>query len=103
MINGQNPGFEVATDADGIAVITMNDPDHLNGTTQPMKRDLTEVITQIQMDDDVRVVILTGSGRAFCAGDDMTGRRRDWDDATSLTPALAPGHRDPISTYDGLR
>ena len=103
MINGQHRGFEIATDADGIAVITMNDPEHLNGTTQPMKRDLTEVITQCQMDDDVRVVVITGTGRAFCAGDDMSGSRRDWSQAEKLTPMLPPGHRDAIGTYEGLR
>lgn len=102
-MEGRFRGFEVSTTSSGVATIVMNEPDHLNGTTQPMKRDLTEVITEIQMDDRVRVVILTGSGRAFCAGDDMTGRRRDWGDATKLMPSLAPGHTDPIGTYEGLR
>ena len=81
----------------------MNDPEHLNGTTQPMKRDMTEAFTQFQMDDSVRVVVVTGSGRAFCAGDDMTGRPRNWDDADKLVPTLPPGHQDPIGTYEGLR
>jgi 2-(1,2-epoxy-1,2-dihydrophenyl)acetyl-CoA isomerase len=103
MINGQHRGFEVATDTDGIAVITMNDPEHLNGTTQPMKRDLTEVITQCQMDDDVRVVVITGTGRAFCAGDDMSDSRRDWSQTEKLTPVFPPGHRDAMGTYEGLR
>src|SRR5205814_6629281 len=51
----------------------------------------------------VRVVVVTGSGRAFCAGDDMTGRRRDWHDAEHLAPTLPSGHQDPIGTYEGLR
>jgi 2-(1,2-epoxy-1,2-dihydrophenyl)acetyl-CoA isomerase len=102
-MHGRFRGFEVATSAEGIATLTMNEPEHLNGTTQPMKRDMTEVFTQLQMDDAVRVVVLTGSGRAFCAGDDMTGRRRNWDDADKLVPTLPPGHQDPIGTYEGLR
>jgi len=103
MIEGHHRGFEVVTGNDGVTVITMNDPDHLNGTTQVMKRDMTEVFTQCQMEDDVRVVVITGSGRAFCAGDDMTGRPRDWGEAERLVPTLAPGHRDPMGTYEGLR
>jgi 2-(1,2-epoxy-1,2-dihydrophenyl)acetyl-CoA isomerase len=103
MIEGHHRGFEVVTGNDGVTVITMNDPDHLNGTTQVMKRDMTEVFTRCQMDDDVRVVVVTGTGRAFCAGDDMTGRPRDWKEAEKLMPELPPGHRDPMGTYEGLR
>jgi 2-(1,2-epoxy-1,2-dihydrophenyl)acetyl-CoA isomerase len=102
MISGRFRGFEVET-SDGIALITMNEPERLNGTTQPMKRDMTEIVTRCQMDDDVRVVVITGSGRAFCAGDDMSGRPRDWTEAEQLMPPLGPGHRDPIGTYEGLR
>jgi 2-(1,2-epoxy-1,2-dihydrophenyl)acetyl-CoA isomerase len=103
MIDGHFRGFEATTTASGVTTITFNQPEHLNGSTQASKRDLTEVLTQIQMDDDVRVVVITGSGRAFCAGDDMAERPRDWGDAQPLTPALPRGHSDPIGTYDALR
>ena len=103
MISGRFRGFEVETGGDGVALITMNEPERLNGTTQPMKRDMTEIVTRCQMDDDVRVVVITGSGRAFCAGDDMSGKRREWSEAEQLMPALGAGHRDPIGTYEGLR
>ncbi len=102
-MEGRYRGFEVALHDPGVAVITMNEPDHLNGMTQPMKRDMTEILTQSQMEDGVRVVVITGSGRAFSAGDDITGRPRGGDDAVALTPRLRAGHRDPISTYDALR
>jgi 2-(1,2-epoxy-1,2-dihydrophenyl)acetyl-CoA isomerase len=103
MIRGRFRGFEVETGPDGVALITMNEPERLNGTTQPMKRDMTEIVTRCQMDDDVRVVVITGSGRAFCAGDDMSGKPREWTGAEQLMPPLGAGHRDPIGTYEGLR
>ena len=103
MISGQFRGFEVETGSDGIALITMNEPERLNGTTQPMKRDMTEIFTRCQMDDDVRVVVITGRGRAFCAGDDMSGKYRVWTGDGQLMPPLASGHGDPIGTYEGLR
>jgi len=103
MVAGSYRGFEVAMHDPGIAVITMNQPDRLNGQTQPMKRDMSEVLYQCQMDDGVRVVVITGSGRAFSAGDDITGRRADYGDAQKLMPNLLPGHRDAMSTYAALR
>jgi 2-(1,2-epoxy-1,2-dihydrophenyl)acetyl-CoA isomerase len=103
MMQGKFRGFDIVTSDKGVATITFNQPDHLNGTTQAIKRDLTEALTQIQMDDDVRVVVITGTGRAFCAGDDMSGRTRDWQGAKALVPDLPRGHLDPMGTYEGLR
>jgi 2-(1,2-epoxy-1,2-dihydrophenyl)acetyl-CoA isomerase len=102
-LDGSYRGFEVATEDPGIAVVTMNEPDRLNGQTGPMKRDLTEWFLSAQMDDDIRVVVLTGSGRAFSAGDDMTGRRRDYGDSEKLTRSIPWDGRNPIATYGGLR
>jgi len=102
MRTGNFRGFEVTLEDPGITLITLNQPDRLNGTTQPMKRDLGETIAQAQMDDGVRVVVITGSGRAFCAGDDMSGRRPSGD-AEALMPDIPPGHGDPIGAYEGLR
>ena len=103
MLTGTFRGFEVEMRDPGIAVITFNQPERLNGMTQPMKRDLIETLTQAQMDDGVRVVVVTGSGRAFSAGDDIPGRRATYEGAQQLMPSIPPGHRDPIGTYEGLR
>ncbi len=103
MDTGTFRGFELTLEEPGIAVMTFNQPDRLNGMTQPMKRDLIETLLQAQMDDGVRVVLFTGSGRAFSAGDDITGRPPTSDGATALVPDIPAGHRDPISTYEGLR
>ncbi len=103
METGTFRGFEVAVHEPGIAVVTFNQPERLNGMTQPMKRDLVETLLQAQMDDAVRVVVFTGSGRAFSAGDDITGRRPDYEGAQALAPDIPGGHRNPIGTYEGLR
>ena len=103
MREGTFRGFEVAMRDPGIALITLNQPERLNGMTQALKRDLIETIAQAQMDDHVRVLVLTGSGRAFSAGDDITGRPRTGDGAEALVPDIPAGHNNPIGTYEGLR
>jgi len=103
MQTGTFRGFEVAVHDPGIAVVTMNQPERLNGMTQSMKRDLVETFAQAQMDDGVRVLVITGSGRAFSAGDDISGHRPADVDAQRLAPDIPGGHGDPIGTYEGLR
>jgi len=56
---------------DGIATITLNAPDKLNAITSAMERSLPLAIDEIARDDAVKVVIVTGAGRAFCAGGDI--------------------------------
>jgi len=54
-----------------IATITLNRPDRMNAWTPIMARDVRDAMTQAAADDNVRVIVLTGAGRAFCAGADM--------------------------------
>lgn len=96
-------GFELALHDNGVVLITFNQPERLNGMTQDMKRDLVEVLNTAQMDEAVRVVVFTGSGRAFSAGDDISGRPRDSAGARALMPRIPGGHDTPIGTYEGLR
>jgi 2-(1,2-epoxy-1,2-dihydrophenyl)acetyl-CoA isomerase len=51
----------------------------------------------------VRIVVFTGSGRAFSAGDDITGRPPASGDAQALVPPIPAGHHNAMGTYDGLR
>ena len=95
-------GFEVKRHAPGIVLVTFNQPDRLNGMTQPLKRDLLETVQQAQMDETVRVVVFMGSGRAFSAGDDLAGGYQAHGKPAQV-PALPGGHRTPIGTYDALR
>ena len=100
---GSHRGFELTLHDPGIALVTFNQPERLNGMTQGLKRDLVETVLQAQMDDAIRVVVFTGSGRAFSAGDDISGHRRQSDADQALVPEIPGGHRDPIGTYEGLR
>jgi enoyl-CoA hydratase/carnithine racemase len=56
---------------DGIFTLTLNRPDRLNAFTETMMNDYLNVIDEIDANDDVRVVIVTGAGRGFCAGADL--------------------------------
>jgi 2-(1,2-epoxy-1,2-dihydrophenyl)acetyl-CoA isomerase len=56
---------------DGVATITLNRPDVLNSFNGEMARELRAVLTALAGDDAVRAVLLTGAGRAFCAGQDL--------------------------------
>jgi enoyl-CoA hydratase/carnithine racemase len=58
---------------DGIATITLNRPDKMNAFTARMMKDMIDVFDLTDADDNVRVVIVTGAGRAFCAGADLSG------------------------------
>jgi len=58
----------------GIAVLTLNRPDRLNSFTQDMHREVRAALDQVQADTTVRVLLLTGAGRGFCAGQDLNDR-----------------------------
>jgi len=58
--------------SEGIATITLNRPDKLNAFTGKMMYEIIEAFDRTDADDDVKVVIVTGAGRAFCAGADLS-------------------------------
>jgi len=58
--------------ADRIATITLNRPDKLNAWTATMERQVHSAVEDAERDQNVRVIVLTGAGRAFCAGADMS-------------------------------
>ncbi|MDZ7679114.1 MAG: enoyl-CoA hydratase-related protein [Acidimicrobiales bacterium] len=57
--------------SDHVATITLNRPDRMNAISVPMLQHLATRLAQADLDDEVRVVIITGAGRAFCAGLDI--------------------------------
>src|SRR5437588_7574036 len=56
---------------DGVASITLNRPERLNALTFEVYRELTDTFAALQTEDDVRIVVITGAGRAFCSGGDV--------------------------------
>ncbi|HAF69458.1 MAG TPA: hypothetical protein DCL16_10080, partial [Acidimicrobiaceae bacterium] len=94
---GEYCGFLTAVEDPGILVVTFNRPESLNASTAAMKRDLVEVLTQTQMDDRIRVVVFTGEGPAFWAGDDLKGYGGD----STQVPQIHHGHHNPSGTYNG--
>ena len=74
---------------DGVCTLTLNRPDALNAFTEEMHQLLADAMTQIEETQTIRAVILTGAGRAFCAGQDLSSRvRKDGDRAPDLGASL---------------
>jgi enoyl-CoA hydratase/carnithine racemase len=71
---------------DGIATITLNRPDRLNAFTARMMSDLIAAFDLTDADDAVRVVIVTGAGRGFCAGADLSAGASTFNHARSTDP-----------------
>jgi enoyl-CoA hydratase/carnithine racemase len=66
-----NDSMLLATDAHGVATLTMNRPDRLNAFDLPMIERWVELLQAAVADPAVKVIVLTGAGRAFCAGGDV--------------------------------
>jgi len=62
------------TIANGIAVLTLDRPDRLNSFTKAMHGEVRDALDRLQADKTVRVLVLTGAGRGFCAGQDLNDR-----------------------------
>jgi len=82
--------------ADGVATITLNRPDRLNAFTTTMARELVAAFDSTDADDDVRVVLLTGAGRGFCAGADLS------DGAATFDATRKAVERADFGTVDGV-
>ena len=59
---------------DGIATLTLNNPEKLNAMSTPMWDDFRKIVDHIKGNEEIKVLIITGSGRGFCSGSDVSGR-----------------------------
>ena len=75
----------------GIATITLHRPDRMNAFTPVMHDELITIFEEADMDDAVRVVVVTGAGKAFCAGADLSGGGSTFDRSEKTTIS---DHRD---------
>ncbi len=96
----------------GVAVLTLNRPDHLNAYTAEMGALLSRAYRDCDEDDDVRAIVLTGAGRAFCAGADFSGGASPFDapadpgpngtfSASPITPAAFELRKPVIAAING--
>jgi 2-(1,2-epoxy-1,2-dihydrophenyl)acetyl-CoA isomerase len=78
---------------EGIATLVLNRPERLNALNNELAMALTEALARIAEDDAVHVVVITGAGRAFCAGGDLAaiGKGRRGRETQSLEPLLRAG------------
>lgn len=70
--------------AEGVATITLNRPDVLNALNAELLAELRAAVERAAQDDAVRALVLTGSGRGFCAGADLAGRQGEMKDSGTL-------------------
>ena len=78
-----------------VLTITLNRPDHLNALSPPMREELIEAFGRASADDRIRSIIVTGAGRAFCAGTDIKAG------ADSFNYQKQAEHPDPAAHRDG--
>ena len=85
--------------SDGVATLTMLRPEAMNGLDRDLKEALLAAVTETAADDSVRAVVVTGSGRAFCAGQDLKEllRVRESGDTEYIENTVAE-HYNPIVT-----
>jgi enoyl-CoA hydratase/carnithine racemase len=92
--------------ADGVLTITLNRPDRLNAFTETMMNELIAAFDASDADDDVRAVIVTGEGRAFCAGADLAAGGETFNASEIVTQNGTPrdgGGRVVLRIYDSLK
>jgi 2-(1,2-epoxy-1,2-dihydrophenyl)acetyl-CoA isomerase len=81
----------VTTTKDAVATIRLNDPDSLNALSAPIAAELERAIAELSQDKSVRVLILTGTGRAFCAGGDVQSFYDNRDDPHDIMQSVLDG------------
>jgi enoyl-CoA hydratase len=85
-----------------VATVTLNRPEALNTIVPPMPDEIEGAVAQATRDERVKVIVLRGAGRAFCAGYDFGGGFKHWGDAMSTDGAWDPGKDFAMATAPQL-
>ena len=92
--------FEVA---DGVATLTLNRPDKLNSFTSAMHAEVRDALARVTGDSSVRCLLLTGAGRGFCAGQDLSDRAMEpGQEPPDLGSTLEANYNPLVRTIRGL-
>lgn len=83
----------VDVDSSGVALITLDGPERLNAFSGDTARQLGEAYRRCDADDTVHAVVVTGAGRAFCAGADMTAQAAVFDSPAEGSARHPCSHR----------
>jgi enoyl-CoA hydratase/carnithine racemase len=93
------PYEQIAVQVDGgVLLLTLNRPEKLNAFTATMMREMIDVFTKVNTDDAVGAVIVTGAGRAFCAGADLSAGADTFD--ANKNPARKERDAGPVDSVD---
>jgi 2-(1,2-epoxy-1,2-dihydrophenyl)acetyl-CoA isomerase len=92
--NAMSDGVDYVV-TDEVATITLNRPESLNSLTNPMKESLLGALQSARDDENVRAVVLTGAGRAFCVGQDLKEHKAGLDAGQTDLPTVTE-HYNPI-------
>jgi enoyl-CoA hydratase/carnithine racemase len=90
---------------DGVLVVTLSRPEQLNSFTVQMANELVQLFTDVNADDAVRAIVVTGAGRAFCAGMDLTADGNVFGLDETMEPTMADLHErfDDPAVVSGVR
>ncbi len=92
----------IYTTADQIATITLNRPEALNTIVPPMPDEVEQAVARAVRDEQVKVIILRGAGRSFCAGFDFGQGFHHWDEALTSDGRWDPGKDFVVATAPAL-
>lgn len=96
---GQAPSPAVVVEVtQGVGVVRLNRPDSMNALNTETKEQLLAALQQVAADPEVRCVVLTGSGRAFCVGQDLKEHVESLRDGSTQLGATVTDHYNPIVT-----
>jgi enoyl-CoA hydratase len=85
-----------------IATVTLNRPEHLNTIVPPMPDEVETAVTAAVRDEEIKVIVLRGAGRSFCAGYDFGGGFHHWDDQLTTDGRWDPGKDFVMTTSPAL-